>query len=101
MSLKKAIFIVGLAPRSGTNFLCNLVNLHPDVERGFGKGEDFLLYNSDQLIEFTDKVNKSQLDKWGNEKEPLYRSTGKGLLDFLSTDSEGPHTHVVIFSYPI
>lgn len=95
MNSKKAIFIVGLSPRSGTNFLYNLLKLHPDVDKSYAKGEDFLLYNSQKLIEFVDDVNASQLDKWGNQKEPLYTAVGNGVLNFLSQETSKLKTHVV------
>ena len=43
------VIILGIAPRSGTNFFCDLLTRHPDCEPVRTIWEDFLVANADKL----------------------------------------------------
>jgi protein-tyrosine sulfotransferase len=92
------IFILGVMPRSGTNFVYNLLCLHAHCE-GVGirdMPEDSLLYNADLLARYVNNVSsfwcrhglrgkddpvrqQSNIDL----KENLFRSLGAGLTSYL------------------
>ena len=84
----KPIFILGIMPRSGTNFLHNLVLLHPDCDFAH-PGEDFFLAHSDLLLSYAERVYKSWNPKWRGEidqllgSDTLCSSLGNGLISYL------------------
>ena len=87
------IFIFGLTPRTGTNYLWDLVCAHPRCAPGREPvREDFFLEHADLLEEFVRTVRGRWDPSWGEVSEQtladLRRSIGTGLLDFLSTDDK-------------
>jgi Sulfotransferase family len=87
------IFIHGVLPRSGTNFLWDLLLLHPDCARALEPvNEDLFLDCSDHLVRFVDAVRARWDPKWGpvaaDLPDRLYRSIGDGLISFLWTDHQ-------------
>ncbi|MEB3212602.1 MAG: sulfotransferase [Leptolyngbyaceae bacterium] len=92
------IFILGVMPRSGTNFLYNLLCLHTHCE-GVGirdMPEDSLLYNADLLARYVSNVSSfwnrhglrgkddPERQQYNLELgETLFKSLGKGLLSYL------------------
>ena len=85
------IFILGIMPRSGTNFLWNLVCLHPECTRARAPiTEDMFLEHSDHLVRFTRAVRGAWDPEWGvfedDVEEKLQESLAKGLTDFLWID---------------
>lgn len=95
MDMERAnpIFILGIMPRSGTNFLWDLLCLHPDCAPARSPvKEDFFLEASDSLIEFTRTVRGCWDPTWGTFDGALmdsfHRSLGDGLISFLWTDRE-------------
>ncbi len=83
----KLIFIIGISPRSGTNYLYNLINLHPQVSPSKIKGEDFLLYYSDLIDTYTKELDRRWHANWGNDPDLIKKAFGRGLTDTISTDS--------------
>lgn len=80
------IFILGLMPRSGTNFLSNLLQLHPDCAPAEPVWEDFIVTHLDQLAGFSDSVAEAWDDEWGVDDQvgaDLDTSLGNGLTEFL------------------
>lgn len=93
------IFILGVMPRSGTNFVYNLLCLHAHCE-GVGvrdMPEDSLLYNADLLARYVSNVSsfwcrhglrgKDDPDRQKSNlalKEELFGSLGSGLLSYLN-----------------
>ncbi len=83
------IFIVGILPRSGTNFLCQLLSLHPDCQVGGVLWEDFLLAHADLIVRYAETVQEHWNRTWaiqdrvGQPVRALCRSVGKGLISFL------------------
>lgn len=85
------IFIHGIMPRSGTNFLCDLLLLHPDCARARAPiREDLFLDASDHLIAFAEAARAAWDPDWG-EVGPdivaqLHAGLGSGLVSFLWAD---------------
>ncbi len=83
------IFIVGILRRSGTNFLYQLLSLHPDCQVGRVICEDFLLAHADLIVRYAETVQKHWDRTWGVEDrvgqpvKALCRCVGKGLISFL------------------
>ncbi|MEM9450862.1 MAG: sulfotransferase [Cyanobacteria bacterium P01_E01_bin.6] len=93
------IFILGVMPRSGTNFVYNLLCLHAHCE-GVGvrdMPEDSLLYNADLLARYVSNVSsfwcrhglrgKDDPTRQKNNlelKDKLFESLGSGLLEYLN-----------------
>lgn len=83
------IFILGIMQRSGTNFLDNLLLLHPDCDVGGAVWEDFLLHHADLLVRYAEQVYKSWKPDWKIKVEkvlgsdPICRCLGSGLISFL------------------
>ena len=89
----RPIFIHGILPRSGTNFLWDLLLLHPQCCPAVDPvREDLFLDHSDDLIAFTTAVQASWDPRWG-EFGPelparLRAALGEGLLSFLHVDRD-------------
>lgn len=83
-----SIFILGISQRSGTNFLYNLVCLHPDCV-GSVPWEDFLVHYSDLLGKYVDSVSSHWLPAWDVRGDSLYQYLGSGLLSFLTAQAGG------------
>jgi hypothetical protein len=84
------VFIHGILQRSGTNFLFQLLRLHPHVapprERIY---EDRFLKHSDGLFRFVETVSSDWDPEWelpDDTEDRLVRSIGDGLLSFLVQD---------------
>jgi protein-tyrosine sulfotransferase len=87
------IFIHGILPRSGTNFLWDLLLLHPDLARGREPvNEDLFLDQSDHLMSFVEAVRTMWDPRWGtfgaDLPERLQAGLGEGLVSFLWTDRD-------------
>ena len=87
------IFIHGILPRSGTNFLWDLLLLHPDCARAREPvNEDLFLDCSDHLVQFIDAVRAYWNPAWGtfpaDLPDAMSQSIGEGLVSFLWTDRQ-------------
>jgi protein-tyrosine sulfotransferase len=87
------IFIHGILPRSGTNFLCDLLLLHPDCARAQEPvREDLFLDHSDHLVAFANAARAAWDPSWGtfgaDLPDRLYAGIGEGLVSFLWNDRE-------------
>jgi protein-tyrosine sulfotransferase len=87
------IFILGIMPRSGTNFLWDLLCLHPQCAPARGPiREDFFLEASDHLMAYTREVRERWDPMWGVFDDDLIRrfheSLGDGLISFLWVERE-------------
>jgi hypothetical protein len=82
---------LGISGRSGSNFLSDLLGKHPDCFISASIWEDYLLYYSDLLLNYTRSVSK----RWSwrgitpdkSFKAKLSRSLGDGLIHFLSSEN--------------
>jgi hypothetical protein len=80
-------------PRSGTNFLYNLLMLHPDCAPPDPVWEDFLVAESDHLLKYTEAVAGHWQSGWGadeNTRRHLESCLGDGISAFLSQRCNGP-----------
>ena len=91
VNITKPIFIIGIMQRSGTNYLHDLLNLHPDCDTVVKDGiwEDYFLYNIDYIRNFTQNVTKN----WEPNKKNLYINhlsdiIGYSILRFLKTHTK-------------
>ena len=87
---KDAIFIQGILARSGTNFLYELLALHPDVAPSGPVQENFFLLASDRLEAYVDATMARWKPEWGiapDSRERLWESIGDGLIAFLERDA--------------
>lgn len=89
MSSPNPIFILGIAPRSGTNYLHDLIRMHPECElQSSVLEEDFLVANAPLLLRYAENVSRTWKNKWGEgeleqEKDLLCTKIGEGLSSFL------------------
>lgn len=86
------VFILGVWKRSGTNYVADLLRLHPSFQIAAPLWEDFLTARSPLLSPFVDSLCESW--RWwlgergeGTEevRSELYRHLGKGLIEFLQS----------------
>jgi len=90
-SQAQPIFILGILPRCGTNFLSELLCLHPDCAPSAPVPEDFLVAHTDLLDRYIDKVHKRWNPSWDTEgtvRGLLAASLGSGLTSFLADQAE-------------
>ena len=83
------IFILGIMPRSGTNFLHRLLCQHPECGaiNSTPVREDYLTHHGHWLTRYTKRL-KWQWGHWGANEEfvaPLSKGIGEGITDFLSS----------------
>ncbi|MBA2529170.1 MAG: sulfotransferase [Euzebyales bacterium] len=86
-----SIFILGIAARSGTNFLWDLLRLHPACAPARPPiTEDYFLYHADLLAAYTTAVQRSWDPDWGDFPadlgDELQASLGRSLTSFLQVD---------------
>lgn len=95
-SFAPPIFILSGLPRSGTNFLWELVRRHPACTSARSPiWEDYLLKNAGLLRRFADEVHRSWDPVWGSTdhlRPELLAKLGDGVIEFLSRD---PHRRAV------
>jgi hypothetical protein len=87
------IYILGVSPRSGTNFLYDLIRLHPAVDIAHTVEEDFLLFGANHLQEYIDRVSGRWDEEWGiseGDAGELLRSIGEAGLQFLQKRQAHP-----------
>lgn len=84
------IFILAAQPRSGTNYLWELLRRHPQCAPARSPvWEDYLLVHAPRLVEFTREAQSCWDPVWGNTRHlqpELLRCLGDGLVAFLSDD---------------
>ncbi|MGH8875642.1 MAG: sulfotransferase, partial [Acidimicrobiia bacterium] len=89
------VFLLGVAPRSGTNFLEQLLALHPDCSPGVPLREDHVLHHSELLDAYVERLSDrwSRQPHWGVHAglaEALRSHLGAGLSQFLRAQIEPP-----------
>lgn len=92
-STARPIFILGIMPRSGTNYLWDLLRCHPDCAPARAPiREDFFLQHADALVTYAATVRRSWDPAWGvyadDVMKRLHESLGNALVDFLWVDRE-------------
>jgi len=87
-------------PRCGTNFLSNLLLLHPDCIPRDKVWEDFTIAHADLLLRYSDRVTRHWDPEWGvtgQTRNEFNHSLGSGLTSFLTLHSRG---HRVVSKTP-
>lgn len=84
---RNAIFVCGILGRSGTNFLRDLLVLHPDCASPHEVPEDYLLHHSNLLADYADAATA----RWsgGEAGARLLRALGEAALDELLDRTDG------------
>jgi hypothetical protein len=81
------IFLLGITPRSGSNYLHKVMTLHPECcSSPIELWEDFLLPESERLVAYASATAAKWKPTWQGEhvsQKVLLESLGKGLEDFL------------------
>jgi hypothetical protein len=95
---KAPVFIIGINPRSGTNYLYQILALHPDCVHSKHYGEDFILYGIENYIKFYKTVTSKWVPTWNNNKEEFKKSLEIGLMSYL--DPGGAESKYVITKTP-
>jgi hypothetical protein len=86
MSEPKIVFVLGIMQRSGTNFLRNLLCMHPDCGAVLPIAEDFLIHNCHHLDQYVRSVGAMWNPSWGGldrSRERLTRCLERGVLGFV------------------
>jgi hypothetical protein len=98
------VFILGIHGRSGTNFLFQLLGLHPDVVTPRHPGEDFLVAGLSHLAAYEEAVARRWEGRWGDpaaKVADLRQGLKEGLCQFLlPTQSLESHHRVVATKTP-
>ena len=83
-------FIIGVSPRSGTNYLFNLLSRHPQCVAG-SFGEVALLRHSALLVDYAERVVTTWTDSWVENGivsvDGLLAKLGNGLAQFLASST--------------
>jgi hypothetical protein len=93
---QEVVCILGILQRSGTNYLCDLLELHPECRRTGPIGEDFLLAHANHLEGFARAVGKDWNRIWdpdGRLNRELLGRLGEACVSFISSkmaDAPGP-----------
>lgn len=93
MSTKNSnpIFILGMTRRSGTNFLAQLLTLHPDLEATNFVFEDYMLSEARWLFHFAHRVYERWNPAWEvdpDRKTLLVQHLGQGIISCLESMSQ-------------
>lgn len=87
----KPIFVFGVLGRSGTNFLSDLLCLHPDCVPAHPLDEDFFLFRADLLERWCRATASRWHPDWGlsgSGPDRLLAALGRGLIDHLRETAE-------------
>jgi hypothetical protein len=90
----RPIFVLGISPRSGTNFLFNLLRLHPACEVPAPLWEDYVLEPAHLLAEYVRSVGAwwRADPAWGVTEEmerAFCRHLGDAIVSFLASRADG------------
>lgn len=89
------IFILGVTMRSGTNYLNNLLLLHPQCEYPGIVWEDYFLAHADSLQNYANALYEHWQSEWKEKlvdlmgNNPVMRSLGEGLTFLLKDQFRG------------
>ncbi len=88
-------FLLGVLPRTGTNYVANLIECHTKVIAEGPLWEDFFVSNSSHLTKFADNSLRYWNSRWDPEgtllnKKRLFNALGRGLLSFINEQKTKP-----------
>jgi hypothetical protein len=88
--------IIGLSPRCGTNFLKEILCLHPNSCVSNAKGEDYLLYHIDDIYSYANNVDQHWKPHWNNSKQSLLNALSFGIYHFLTSGIDDQrYSHII------
>ena len=90
------MFVLGMLQRTGTNYVRDLLALHPDVAPLAPVHEDQLLRWSHHLVAYVDDVSRCWSPEWEvptAEQDALLRSLGDGIVGWIA--DHGPGQRVI------
>lgn len=96
--MQAPIYIVGISPRSGTNFLYDLLRFHPSLDAARTVEEDFLLFGADHLKDYVHRVAGRWDTGWGmsnDDVDELLQSMGQAGLEFLQRRQAHPEKRLL------
>ena len=99
---KNPIFILGIMQRSGTNFLQDILCLHPDCGAGPVR-EDFLLHYADFIQNYISNLSHTWRG-WIDDEEftnQLYHNIGNGLVSFLKQQTDEKWLNIPLKREPL
>jgi hypothetical protein len=85
-------FILGIAERSGTTYLQDLLRVHPDCDvEGLELEEDHFVAHSNLLVKYVHLASQDWKEWWGpqqlqKERELACRCLGDGLISYLQLE---------------
>ncbi len=85
----RPVFILGIAERSGTTYLQDLLRVHPDCDvDGLELEEDHFVTYGDLLVKYVNLISQDWKEWWGpgqlrKERELVCRCLGDGLISYL------------------
>ena len=86
------VFVLGILPRSGTNFLSDLLALHPACALPAGLREDWLLHHADGLVDYARAVRSHWRNDWtrhGSLPATLEPALAEGLSGMIADQAPG------------
>jgi hypothetical protein len=86
------IFLLGITMRCGTNYLHDLLRLHPECTPRLPIWEDHVLYHADPLIQYAQTLCAYWKDAWKisqEDEDRLHKCLGDGLAAFLNAGGNG------------
>lgn len=90
------ILILGIAQRSGTNYLARVLDCHADCGTPSAPlNEDHLFQDADRLVAYAKKVSRRWPPEWGDStatRAGLETELGQALLRFLESQTDKPRT---------
>ncbi|MBD3308782.1 hypothetical protein GF339_20415, partial [candidate division KSB3 bacterium] len=100
-----SIFIYGILPRSGTNFLNHMVLLHADcVQSSLKVRENYFLHHSDSLWQYAEQLFQTWSNpKWKGEafsQQTFFAKIGEALLTYLTDQSLDISTKILVSKTP-
>jgi hypothetical protein len=82
------VFILGITRRSGTNYLADLLRLHPATTTREPIHEDHLVQRAHHLRRYVEATTNSWSEAWGvdraAEQATLWRALGDAIVGFLT-----------------
>lgn len=86
MNIPDAVFVLGIEMRCGTNYLWQLLRLHPQCHVG-SVGEDYLMEYSELMEKYADRLYRKWTPEWrkrmGGSSGLLLENIGNCLLAFI------------------
>jgi hypothetical protein len=94
---QRAIFIIGIEHRCGTNFLSDLLALHAECCRPLSIGEDFFVHHAHVLQRYAVCLHESWNADWRKSvsQVEIGAALGRGLLSLLTEQANRPARHLI------